>query len=406
MNRTLLAILFAVPSAVPFAVAQEKPDPNAGVPKAERVVEVKTTTLPGPAPIPGKGNDWFPVTDQDLGTFLTHEHATGKFAFKNPNGQPVQWKAFKPSCQCAKVVMLFGTQPGDDGQVNVRRYEYSDKPRPNQLVRITRDEQGKEQQETVTQIEVGPHEAGELEVHREMNGVSGPRTANFVIHTTDPAFPMLTLNWKANGAQMFVMSPAEVNLNTMSWSETREFTVSVTSPLQKDFNITRMDDAGPDFKVSYEKSMNGDSATWTIRGTYGPIKNETGSGGVLKLYTDLQGNPSMLLRVSAMVQGPLEVKPGSFITLGMIRQGNSKAEKVEFVANDGSDLDTTDISFEKLSVDPKFVTSKTVKDGKKVVVELLISSDAPRGLLRGDMVVKLNHPAVKEKRILFNGFVR
>jgi hypothetical protein len=405
MNRTLLAILSAVPFALPFAAAQEKPDAGAGLPKSEKPTEVKTTS-PAPAPIPGKGNDWFPVTDQDLGTFLTHEHATGKFAFKNPHGQPIQWKSFKPSCQCAKAIILVGTQPKDDGQVNVRRYEYSDKPQPNQLLRITRDAQGKETQERVTQIEIGPNESGEVEVHMEMNGVAGPRTANFAIHTDDPAWPMLTINWRATGAQMFVMSPAEVNLNTMSWNETREFTVTVTSPLQKDFNITRMDDAGPDFKVAYEKSMKDGTATWTVRGTYGPIQNEQGGGGVLKFYSDLQGNPSMLLRVSAMVQGPLEVKPGSFISIGMIRQGSSKAEKVSFVANDGSDLDTTEVSFEKLSVDPKFVTSKTVKDGKKVVVELLISSDAPRGLLRGDMVVKLNHPAVKEKRILFNGFVR
>lgn len=395
MKRILLSALFAAQ----LLVAQEKVDAGTGLAKPAIPPGVKlpnAVPTPIPAPIPGKGNAWFPVTDQDLGKFLTHEHAIGKFAFKNPNGTPVVWKSFKPSCQCAKVSLTVGD----------RHFEYSDKPTPNQLVRISRDEHGNPKQERVTQIEVGPDEAGEVEVHMEMNGVSGPRAASLDVHTTDPAWPMLKLNWRATGAQMFVLSPAEVNLNTMTWNETREFTVTITSPLQKDFNILRMDDAGPDFKVAYEKALNGEHAVWTVRGTYGPIQNEQGGGGVLKFYSDLQGNPSILLRVSAMVQGPLEVKPGSFITLGMIRQGSSKVEKVEFVANDGSDLETTEVSFEKLSVDPKFITSKSVKDGKNVVVQFEISAQAPRGLLRGDMVVKLNHPAVKEKRILFNGFIR
>jgi hypothetical protein len=112
------------------------------------------------------------------------------------------------------------------------------------------------------------------------------------------------------------------------------------------------------------------------------------------------------VRISAAILGPLEVKPGTFLTLGMIRKGQKRVEKVTFEPNDDSDLDATSIRLENLTMDPKFVTATKSKDGKKLIVELEISSDAPTGLLRGDLVVDLNHPAVPSRKILFNGFVR
>lgn len=45
-------------------------------------------------------------------------------------------------------------------------------------------------------------------------------------------------------------------------------------------------------------------------------------------------------------------------------------------------------------------------DGDNLVVHLHIKDGAPGGLLKGELVVELNHPVVKEKRILFNGYVR
>ena len=41
-----------------------------------------------------------------------------------------------------------------------------------------------------------------------------------------------------------------------------------------------------------------------------------------------------------------------------------------------------------------------------VVRDLEVADNAPKGLVKGELVVKLNHPLVAEKRIMFNGFVR
>lgn len=344
---------------------------------------------------PQSGNTWFPVTDLDLGTYFGHEEAVGQFRFKNPKGVPVDWRNLTGSCTCTKALI----------RVADRRYELVSRPE-KQLLRVTKNASGQEVREVVHQISIGPDEEGEVEVHMEMVGISGPRQANLDIHTTDEKLPQIRLKWHATGAQMFVISPPEVNLNKMTWNETKEFTVTVTSPLHKDFNIKRMDPADKAFQVTYEKAMNGDAAVWTIKGKYGPLDGEAGGGGVLKFYSDIQGESSFLVRVMAFVQGPLEVKPGGFLPLGRIQKGTEFRKEVVFEPNDGTKLEATKMTFEKLTMEQEFLSAtQKVVDGK-LVVELVVSKQAPLGLLRGELLVELNHPLIKEKRIMFNGFVR
>ena len=108
----------------------------------------------------------------------------------------------------------------------------------------------------------------------------------------------------------------------------------------------------------------------------------------------------------AFVQGPLEVKPGGFLTLGLIRKGKSITKSVVFEPNDGFDLHAESLEFEKMTLHKDFITATQRKDGNNLIVELSIADNAPTGLVKGELVVKLNHPLIKEKRIVFNGFVR
>jgi hypothetical protein len=355
------------------------------------------TVQPGlVAPTPGTGgNAWFPVTSKDLGTFFGQGDATGVFSFKNPTDKTVEWRNLTGSCQCARVVVRVGS----------RVYELSSKPNPNRLTRVTKVPGQPDLIEQVTQISIDPNQEGEVEAHLDMNGITGPKQAHLDVHTSDPALPQFKLNFNANGAQLFSISPTEVQLNKMTWSESREFTVTVTSPLQKDWSIVRMDDAKA-FSATWEKVVNGGVTSWVIKGKYGPVDGETGGGGVLKFTTDVQGGASFNVRVLAFVQGPLEVKPGAFLTLGLIRKGTSLKKEIVFEPNDGKDLEAPSLKFEKLTLGSEFVTATSRKDGIKLIVELAVSDQAPTGLLKGDLVVELNHPLVKEKKIMFNGFVR
>lgn len=345
--------------------------------------------------LPAGPNTWFPVTNQDLGTYFGQGDAVGVFKFKNPNNTTIEWRALSGSCQCAKATVRVGG----------RTYELSSKPTPNQLTRITKVPGQPDQIEKVQQIAIEAGAEGEVEVHLDMNGITGPKQASLDVHTTDPALAQFKLNFHANGAQLFSIAPAEVNLNKMTWSESREFTVTVTSPLQKDWSITRMDDA-KSFAATWEKSVNGDVTSWVIKGKYGPVDGDSAGGGVLKFHTDVQGGATFNVRVMAFVQGPLEVKPGSFLTLGLIRKGTTLKKEIAFEPNDDAKLATTEMKFEKMTMAEEFVTVTSRQEGNKVIVELAVSDKAPAGLLKGDLVVGLNHPLVKEKRIMFNGFVR
>jgi hypothetical protein len=390
-SRHVLGIVF-VSVLGSFTLAQDtKPVQrgDAGAPPAG-----PQPLTPRPATSSG-GNTWFPVTVQDLGTFFGSGDAVGTFKFKNPTDKTVEWKNLIGSCQCAR----------SDIRVGGRTYSLSGKPKANVLTRHVPGKSGPDQHEVVQQITIGPNEEGEVECHLDMHLITGPKSANLDIHTTDPSMPMLRLQFSATGAQLFAVAPAEVNLNKMTWAESRDFSVTVTSPLHKDWNILRMDDH-KGFTASWEKSVTNGMTSWTIKGKYGPVDSEMGGGGQLKFFTDVRGESSFNVRVLAFVQGPLEVKPGCFLVLGLVRKGTTLKKEIVFEPNDGSSLEATSFRFEKMQLGNEFVTASQHKDGNKLVVELAIADTAPTGLLKGDLVVELNHPLVKEKRIMFNGFVR
>lgn len=393
MKRTSSVVGMALFLFAPLALGcslmaqDQKPDATDKVPTPRAV-----TPQAGPAT---GGNTWFPVTNQDLGTFFGTGEAAGVYHFKNPTDQTIEWRQLTGSCQCTRAKVTVGG----------RLYRLTSKPNPNRLMRVTQVPGQPDQEELVQQISIGPGEEGDVEVHLDMNGITGAKQASLDIHTSDPTLPQIKLNFHATGAQLFTVSPSEVNLNKMTWNESREFSVTVVSPLQKDWRILRMDPA-KGFDVSWEKQTNNDNTAWLIKGKYGPVDGETAGGGVLKFYSDVNGSASFTVRVMAMVQGPLEVKPGGFLTLGLIRQGSELVREISFEPNDGIKLEATELRFEKATLASEFLSVTQRQDGDKLVVELHISDKAPKGLVKGDLVVALNHPLVKEKRIMFNGFVR
>jgi hypothetical protein len=399
MTRQYLPLLFL--SAWTFASAQnevkpqhertevQKPAPAAGAPAVD-----PSAQQPAKPEAP-KSNAWFPVLEKDLGTVYQSGEATSRFPFQNPNNEAVQFRAFGASCSCSRAVIHIGD----------RRYEYSNKPKPNSLIRVTEDASGRKEEE-VKEIEVAPHESGEVEVHMAMNGYAGKKTASLDIHCTDKALPYMKLEWHAKGERLFKFDPEFISMNLMSKTEVREFEFSITSQFEKDFNILKLDELGPEFKISSAKEMKDGVAVWKIRGTFGPAQHDYGGGGYLKVTTDVKSEPAFLYRIDARVTGPVEVKPANFVPLGVVKLGTGKTEKVTFEPMDGGALQVTSVKFEEVTIDAKFFTSHQSVDGKKAVVELEVSKDAPAGQFKGTMVVGLSHPTVKEKRIGFSGFVR
>ena len=91
---------------------------------------------------------------------------------------------------------------------------------------------------------------------------------------------------------------------------------------------------------------------------------------------------------------------------GRIPAGQGATKEVEIEPTDDFDLQVEKIELNNLTVDPALVKVSSRKEGKILKLVLEISPDAPKRLVRGDLTVHLNHPAVKVQEFQFNGFVR
>lgn len=358
--------------------------------------------LPCQAPVqaqePGEeasaGTRWFEASVLDLGRHLEGEVAKGDFEFRNPHDIAHEFRGFQPSCTCSKVLVHVGDE----------EYAVENTPRPNTIYRITGGD-GEKSREQVDAVTIGPGQEGRIEMQIDLRGVVGPKEATVTVRTSDPDAPNVILKARAHAMQFFRLVPPEVNLNEMKWSDQRRFTVQITSPLQPEFEITGHDPLPEKMEVEYRKEMRDGTAVWHVEGTYGPNVDPSAGGGIIQLHTDVDGR-RVPVRVMAWVQGPLEIRPSTFVPFGRIRKGEEVRKVVEFEATDDYDLEIEKVELLNLSVDDELVTTTVEKDGKVCKLAIVISKDVPRRLVRGDVVVHLNHPAAKRKELQFNGFVR
>ena len=349
----------------------------------------------------GSGNDWFDLTRKDFGTFFEEETAKGTFKFENPRGVEHKLTRLTPSCACSKALLRIGE----------RKYEVgSDKV----LRRIRMNEDGTEIKERVSHILVGADEKGEIEVHMKMTGIRGPREADLNIQTTDEETPIVGLKWRATGAMYFAVEPQEVNLNEMTWTDKREFEFRVRSPLRKDFDLVSHEPLVEAMTVTYNKEMDGDEAVWVVKGTYGPGARERDQGGAITFNTDIgveDGKPGkkVTARVIAFLKGPLTMKPGGFVALGHVKRDEGKSVEIRLTPTGDFDLQVEKLEAGRLRINAeqrKFLKFEHSKDGKDVVVVIRVEKGMSPAYVNGILQIHLNHPAVKMKEVMFNGFVR
>ena len=344
-----------------------------------------------------KPNSWFEATDMDMGTFYMNEAAHGTFRFKNPTDQPRRFTDLRQSCHCTKSRFLVGDE---------EYFMESTADGPNVLFKLV-DRNGVMNPERVDFIDIGPGEEGVIEVDMEMVNTRGSRMATIGFAIDDPELPAVMLRFYALGAVFFNVTPEEVNLNKMVWNETREFEVQVTSPVLGDFEITRVNTPPPGMKVSWEKSMRGGQTMFTIKGTYGPLEAGAGRGGRLEFHVDQRGL-TFTVPVIAFIEGPLTLAPGGFLALGRIAKDTAVSKTVTIAAAGDYDLQVEGLEGKDLSFDKKFLNLSSVKnDAGAIEVTVEVSAGVPAGtVVRGEVVIHLNHPAARSQTILFNGFVR
>ncbi len=387
-------------------------DTRAQVQKTDKPIGVKPAQVGPPAPPrqapkvqrPKRGpapNTWFKETRLDLGTFIEGETAVGTFRFTNPHEETHRLSNIAPNCQCAKAKLVVGD----------RSYVIENDPTPHTIYRVEGEDE-KTDRVKVKHIAVAPGEEGYVEIHLSLKGIKGSKEAHIAMRTTDKKLPMTTVSATARGVTFFRVVPPDINLNKMTWDEKRDFSFEISSDIRADFEVTQVEPTVDALKVTKKEKIDRNGRTvWKIEGTYGPDANVRSGGGLLKVHTDVKDPKNRRgkvkdVRVIAVVEGPLTVRPGSFLPLGRVKRAKGVTKVVEFEPNGDFDLQFKNVEITNLSVDKKWVTLGTSKEGKILKLELNIKPGAPRRLIRGDIKVELNHPAVKEKSLQFNGFVR
>lgn len=375
------------------------------VPRSEPVVtpssQPGTEATKAGAYAEGSGNEWFDRTRADFGTFFEEETAKGRFKFANPRGIDHKLTRLTPSCACSKAIVRIGDRQYEVGSDKVLR-------------RIRKNEDGTEIKERVSHIEVGADEEGDIEVHMKMTGIRGPREADLNIQTSDEELPIVGLKWRATGAVFFSVEPPEVNLNEMTWTDEREFEFRIRSPLKKDFNLISHEPLVESMKVTYEKEMDGDAAVWVVKGTYGPGARERDQGGSITFTTDIgdkadQGSKKVTARVIAFLKGPLTMKPGGFVALGHVKRDEGKQVEVRLIPTGDFDLQVERLETGRLRIkedQKQFLKFEHHKDGKDVIVVIKVGKGMKPAYVNGILKIHLNHPAVRMKEVMFNGFVR
>ncbi len=195
----------------------------------------------------------------------------------------------------------------------------------------------------------------------------------------------------------------------MKWGEQKSFRFQISSSVKRDFKLLGLEPL-PDYVKVEKKQIKLPDGTpaWEVSGTFGPKADPKSGGAAIKFKTDLD-DKVVTFTLIANVVGPVSVKPGTFIPFGRVTKAKGSERQVTISPNGKFELQVQKVEFERLKIDRKYLEVTHEKKGKDVVVTLRVLPvpGAKRLLLmRGVMIVHLNHPAVKTQRFSFNGILR
>ena len=382
-------LLLSLLAASLLAQGSSPQEPKPKNPQVQNPPPKATQVFPAVTP-----NSWFAKVQQSVVVEDGTGIAVGRFPFQNPKDGDIEWREFGASCACSHLEFVVGDR------------HYWLKPKPRELVQLVAKAGSTEVERVpVDFIPVHGGERGSVEVHVELTASIPKKSVSIDIHTTDAELPQMRLQVDASHGDALVLTPPEVELGAVLPGEVREFAVEVHASGRKDFTLEPPTQLPAGIHVECSKATSNNISVWTIRGTYGPYEAGKGGAATLKFSTNLKEQTSVDLRVNGVVALPVSVWPG-FLTMGRIDPTAEKRMQVRFHANDGTDLEATKVTFANLSPQAAKVESKVTKDGKDVLVEVVVPIGATVGLLRGDLLVELNHPKASSFKVLFNGFVR
>ncbi|MCB9871344.1 MAG: hypothetical protein H6837_15925 [Planctomycetes bacterium] len=347
--------------------------------------------------VTGTPNSWFDRTRLSLGTVSNEKTVTGRFTFRNPTGKTVRFTGVRGACDCASAVLVVGNQ----------RFEAPAKPK-GKLYRIELGDaaSGKPAKRTeVTFLDVPAGGTGYVVTETKVENLEGPLSSSLEITTTDPGMPQVMLVWAVTGVRKFLITPPELRLGKLRWDETRSFQFRVQSKLRPEFHLTRPQELPHYVTLTrFERVVEAGKPSWLIEGSFGPNADPRAGGTILTVTTDHR--EELQLKILAEISVGVTVKPGTFLSLGRIDRAKGRTFDITLTAPKVP-MKLVRWHFNRLSIDQKFVKVTSKRTGDDLVVSVTIAPNAEgKLLLRGELQLSLDHPAMRECKIGFNGILR
>jgi hypothetical protein len=258
---------------------------------------------------------------------------------------------------------------------------------------------------------VKPGESTEIALEWKTNNAVGDYSKGATIGTNDPSEPEFKLGVHGHVHMPIVVVP-ELHENvlpvgTISNDEPKTTSIAVMAPDKADFKLTKITTSKPDYiTVKPIPLKPEESAQLKSKGGYRldiQFKQGMPQGNFreqLVLETDHPEQPKVEMTLTGSVTGAISVMPGS---LRMINVGGKEGGtgQLTLLVRGGQATNFT-VAQKPEKVDVTVVPNETPSLKGRYRLNVIVPPGTPAGLVDGEVILRTDHPKVKELKIPVN----
>ena len=340
------------------------------------------------APLPAapvtapEGRITFAKTFHDEGKVFEGSKLTHLFKFKNESEVTYLMDHLAKTCACAKAWLIQGGEEIEYTKVAME---------PRKLP---------------------PGGEGAIKVLLDMTGIHSLKDGTATLRFTDPAGGHIhqTVKFQATGMSYFKVEPPSLTFTKMRWDEKKDFSFTVSSPHVEKWSITDWKSGLPAGVTLAEPEIRqGEKGpVYTFKGTLGPGLKPGVGGGTIKLETDFDKIRFIEFSLLADVVSPLEISR-NHLGFGVVRQRRGKTLSFTLTCKDEKHpLQFVRARLTKLNRRLKYLDLQVEekKPGREYRISLTLKRLIPKGFCKGEILLELSHPFLKEQRVDFGAIVR
>jgi hypothetical protein len=256
-----------------------------------------------------------------------------------------------------------------------------------------------------------PGQSTEVELEWKTKDMVGEFSKNATIGTNDPSRPQFRLNVHGlvHNPVVILPEPQEgvVNVGVLSSDETRSFTLAVFSPERPELKLTKLVSSKPDVIVTRIVPLSpADCAKLQTKGglrlviefkpgmPLGTFREE------LIIETDHPDSPKVLLTLAGSATGPISVMPSN-LRMVTVNGKDGGASQITLMVREGRPTSFT-IAHKPEKIDVSIASTDTTTQKGRYRVTVTVPPGTPAGMIDDEIVLRTDHPKVKELKIPVN----